>query len=110
MECTICGKDYKTYKKTSKYCSLECLYVSRKDTAIKTKHVIIDGLTCKSCTQCNLIKPLDDFHDVKTVSDGKNSYCKECRNSKEREYRKNNKRTKSLKSSHEQNILKLNKD
>jgi hypothetical protein len=39
----------------------------------------------KQCTKCQVIKRLEDFHDLKTGKMGKHSNCKDCR----RMYRKN---------------------
>ena len=33
----------------------------------------------KICTKCNIIKPLDDFHNLKNGIYGKHSNCKQCR-------------------------------
>lgn len=32
----------------------------------------------KKCGRCNETKPLDDFHNSKSLKDGKQSYCKKC--------------------------------
>ena len=39
----------------------------------------------KTCTKCNISKPLDGFHNCKSKSDGKMSQCKSCRNEHNRE-------------------------
>ena len=40
----------------------------------------------KVCTKCKVMKPLSDYHNLKTGVYGKHSNCKTCRN----EYRKQN--------------------
>lgn len=42
----------------------------------------------KSCSHCNVIKSLDDFHKSGKASDGRASWCKACANSIAREARK----------------------
>lgn len=39
----------------------------------------------KACTKCKIHKPLSEFHNCKSTSDGKFSACKECRNTYNRE-------------------------
>lgn len=41
----------------------------------------------KQCTKCKEVKTLDLFKPNKRMSDGKSSWCKECHNKKDREYR-----------------------
>lgn len=45
----------------------------------------------KKCSGCKIEKPLDDFSNNKNYSDGKNYYCKECRNTKYNYYVRNTK-------------------
>ncbi len=49
---------------------------------VKTKH----------CRQCSLWKPLSNFSAVSKVKNGKNSRCKECVKSKNREYYEKNRK------------------
>lgn len=44
----------------------------------------------KQCKGCGIVKPLTDYHKVKTVADGRNSRCKECRNAEARAWRREN--------------------
>ncbi len=41
----------------------------------------------KSCTKCGEVKPLDEFYNRKNVSDGKQSFCKACDETRMRAYR-----------------------
>lgn len=42
-------------------------------------------MTEKACTQCSIVKPLDDFPPNRFHSDGRQSYCRECNRSARRE-------------------------
>lgn len=44
----------------------------------------------KVCTDCQVEKPLDDFHNKAKNKDGKFSHCKECANRRERKRRADN--------------------
>ena len=33
----------------------------------------------KQCSYCKVLKPIDQFHNLKTGKLGKHSHCKECR-------------------------------
>lgn len=42
--------------------------------------------TIKTCSMCNSIKPMSEFHNDKTRRDGKCAYCKECKLAYNRNY------------------------
>lgn len=42
----------------------------------------------KTCTKCNILKPLDEFNMDKRNKDNKQSYCRMCDNNKSRNYYK----------------------
>ena len=45
----------------------------------RRKQEIIDGVPHKHCTQCDVLKPIDEYYADKRYLDGKTSACKECR-------------------------------
>ena len=49
----------------------------------------MDGIRTKRCPACKETKPIDDFHNNKSMPDGKQSYCKPCWNTKEARQRSN---------------------
>lgn len=52
----------------------------------------------KICTQCDIEKPLSDFHkQAKNTKDGRESKCKSCRNEKKRLWRLDNITTVNIK-------------
>lgn len=48
-------------------------------------------IASKQCTRCRLTKPLTEFWNNKSKSDGLQSVCKECKKTHQRSYYKNNK-------------------
>ena len=44
----------------------------------------------KKCSQCTLLKPLNDFYNEPRVRDGKQAKCKTCHKKATEKYRKNN--------------------
>jgi len=48
--------------------------------------------TNKVCRKCGENKPLDDFYNMKTGSQGKDSYCIDCRKRINRQYERDNRR------------------
>ncbi|ASN06845.1 HNH endonuclease [Virgibacillus necropolis] len=44
----------------------------------------------KKCTKCNEVKPLDAFNKHSKNKDGYRSYCRECQNNYDHQYRKDN--------------------
>lgn len=46
-----------------------------------------EQITSKSCTQCNLVKPLTQFNKDKGHKDGRRSDCKLCQNAHKKRYR-----------------------
>ena len=111
--CAQCGEEYKTYKSKSKFCSQKCSaenqskkvlkicehcgeeYLTHKymeDTSKFCSHECrkaaqylpgFDGEN-KICTECNILKPLSEFGNVRTK-------CKACETIKMHEYYEKNK-------------------
>jgi len=50
----------------------------------------------KSCTKCNVIKPLEDFFPASDHVDGKQNKCKECAKSSQAEYIENKRKTEEI--------------
>jgi hypothetical protein len=46
---------------------------------------VSEGLT-KTCSKCKQAKLLEEFHRNKRAKDGHHTYCKECKNARQREY------------------------
>lgn len=44
----------------------------------------------KGCGDCGIVKPLDDFHRNSHHSDGRQGWCKQCHNTRARNWRKAN--------------------
>jgi hypothetical protein len=47
----------------------------------------------KTCKKCNAVKPLDEFHNLKSSKDGKNSKCKICILEIQKNFNENNRDT-----------------
>lgn len=43
-------------------------------------------LTSKQCSRCGIEKPLDEYHQTKSIKSGYKAHCKECHNKDLREY------------------------
>jgi len=50
----------------------------------------------KSCTKCNVVKPLEDFFPASDHVDGKQNKCKECAKSSQAEYIENKRKTEEI--------------
>ena len=45
------------------------------------------GQSCfKSCSKCNILKSIEDFNIDRQRKDGRQRYCRECRNKSKREF------------------------
>lgn len=78
-------------------------YISR--SKIIQKELYLDGK--KSCTKCNVIKPLEEFDICRPNAFHRNSHCKECR----KQYRKENiSRRRTYMNNWEKNKLKTDTD
>ena len=59
----------------------------------------------KICYKCKISKPLNDFHKHSTTKDGRQSYCKNCHNARQLEYRiKNAEKIKDYRNKHKQQM------
>lgn len=69
------------------YCKT-CIALRRKD-ALPIVQLPLLKFT-KVCTCCHIDKPLEAFHNCKTVFDGKEAACKKCDRDRRAVYRRNN--------------------
>lgn len=94
--CTRCGelKEFKDfYKDTynpSGYTS-HCKECNRKRKGAKKFIPVIKNEHGKECSTCRVFKPFEEFHKDKRQLDGHVSKCKECRNSRMKQYYEENK-------------------
>jgi hypothetical protein len=108
-QCPTCEGDFKTPKKSAKFCSIECKryetecaickkkitgllsYTSKKFCSEKCKGKFHDSITEKRCKKCGVIKTINEFYNNEKSLAGRLSECKRCFNERKRKSRREQK-------------------
>lgn len=61
-----------------------------KGMKVRKEHFIINDKESKICSKCQLMKPLTDYGNFKTTSDGLNYRCRICHNAAKKQYYNDN--------------------